>query len=132
MKTILNTTEPEKMSATKHKQVKILTEAGIANEFKAACARAGVSMASELSCFMSDYGKLAQKRKPVTGDVSTRRSRRKQVSAIIGQMERLRNAEMRYHDNFPENLRTSAPYEYTEETISIMGEVIDLLGSVYE
>ena len=119
-----------KNTATR-KQVKVLTDAKVADEFKDACNKAGISMASELSGFMSDYCKAAKKRKPAVVDVSTRRNRRKQVDIIIEQMERIMEAEMRYYDNFPENLRTSAPFEATEESISTMGEVIDSLGSIY-
>ena len=127
---ISNTAKPEADSA-RRKQVKALVEAGIADAFKAACAKASVSMAGELSRFMSDYCKAAIKRKPSAGDMSTRRNRRKQVSSIIKQMERIRVAEKRYYDNFPENLRTSTPYEATEEAISVMGEAIDSLGAIY-
>ena len=131
MRSISNTTGYEKGDA-KHKQIKVLVEAEIANAFKAACAKAGVSMASELSRFMSDYGRVTKKCKLAAYDVSTRRNRRKQVCAIIGQMVRIRDAETCYYDNFPENLRTSAPCESTEEAISIMDEAIDLLGAIYE
>ena len=130
MGAISNTAKPEAASA-RRKQVKALVEAGIADAFKAACAKEGVSMAGELSRFMAGYCQAAIKRKTSAGDVSTRRNRRKQVSSIIKQMERIRDAEKCYYDNFPENLRTSAPYEATEEAISIMGEVIDSLGAIY-
>jgi hypothetical protein len=118
-------------STATRKQVKVLADAKIADEFKDACNKAGISMASELTHFMSDYCKTAKKRKPAAADVSTRRNRRKQVDAIISQMERIREAEMRYYDNFPENLRTSVPFESAGESISIMGEVIDSLGWIY-
>jgi hypothetical protein len=118
-------------TATTRKQVKILTDAIIANSFKNACDKAGVSMAGELSCFMSDYCKAAKKRKSTLVDVSTRRNRRKQVDAVVGQMERIMEAEMRYYDNFPENLRASAPFKTTYDIISVMSEVIDLLGAIY-
>ena len=113
------------------RQIKVLADATVADAFKNACKNAGISMASELSRFMSDYSRAARKRKPEANDVSTRRNRRKQVDAIIRQMERIRDAEMRYCDNFPKNLRASAPFESAEESISIMGEVIDSLGMIY-
>jgi hypothetical protein len=114
------------------KQVKVLVDAEIANAFKAACIDAGVSMAGELAEFMSGYSKVAKKPRLPTGDISTRRKRRKKIGAIISQIERIKEAEMRYHDNFPENLRTSAPFKSAEESIFAMGEIIELLGSVYE
>jgi hypothetical protein len=118
-------------STVMRKQVKILTDAMIADSFKDACNKAGVSMAGELSRFMSDYCKASKKRKPVLPDVSTRRNRRKQVDAIIAQMERIMDAEIRYYDNFPKNLRTSTPFESTYDAISIMSEVIESLGTIY-
>jgi len=130
LRIISKTTKAEE-TETKHKQVKVLVETEIANAFKAACMKAGVSMACELSRFMSDYGKVTKKCKSAVVDVTTRRNRRKQINTIIKQMERIRDAETRYYDNFPENLRMSAPYEATEEAISIIDEVIDSLGSIY-
>ena len=113
------------------KQVKVLTDAKVADEFKDACNKAGTSMTNELSRFMSDYCKAAKKRHQAVADVSTRRNRRKQVDKIIDQMERIMDAEMRYCDNFPVNLRASKPFGATEESISIMNEVIDSLGTIY-
>ena len=131
METISNTLKPgETLSG--QKQVKVTVDADIAKAFKIACADAGVSMAGELSRYMSEYGKVTKKRKTIVDDVSTRKNRRKQVETIINNMERIKDAEMRYHDNFPENLKTSVPFEATEESITIMGEVIDLLYAIYE
>ena len=131
MAAISNTTKREGSGAS-GKQVKALVDAGTADAFKAACAKAGVSMARELSRFMLEYSKAAKKPKLPEDDVSTRRNRRKRVSAIIMQMERIRDAEQGYYENFPENLRTSAPYESSEESISVMDEVIGLLEAIYE
>jgi hypothetical protein len=126
-----NMTKPEGAGAGS-RQVKALVDAGTADAFKAACAKAGVSMAGELSRFMSEYSKTAKKPKLPSEDVSTRRNRRRRVAAIIGQMERIRDAEQGYCENFPENLRTSAPYESSEESVSVMDEVIGLLEAIYE
>jgi len=131
MAAMSNTTKPEEAGASS-KQVKVLVDAGTADAFKAACAKAGVSMAGELSRFMSEYSKAAKKPKLPAADVSTRRKRRKRVSSIIGELERIRGAEQGYCDNFPENLRASAPYESSEESISVMEEAIGLLEAIYE
>jgi hypothetical protein len=131
LKTISNTLKLRE-PVSNHKQVKVTVDADIAEAFKITCVDAGVSMAVELSRFMSEYGKVTKKRKTVVDDVSTRKKRRKQVEAIINKMGHIRDAEMCYHDNFPENLKTSIPFESTEESISIMGEVIDLLYAIYE
>jgi len=129
---IISNTLKLRETVSGQKQVKVMVDADIAKAFKIACADAGVSMAVELSRFMSKYGKMTKKRKIVVDNVSTRKNRRKQVETIIKKMEHIRDAEMCYHDNFPGNLKTSAPFEATEESISIMGEVIDLLYAIYE
>jgi len=124
-------TKPEG-SGAEYKQVKVLVDAATANAFKAACTKAGISMAGELSRFMSEYSKTAKKPKIPVDNVSTRRNRRKRIAMMISQMERIRDAEQSYYDNIPENLRSSAAFESSEESISIMDEVIELLGTVYE
>lgn len=121
-----------KWNAAHYKQIKISVDPDLAATFKAECEAANVSMAGELSRFMSEYCAVAKKRNmAASDDVSTRRKRRKTVTAIARKMEQVRDAEMRYCDNVPENLRGSVAYESTEESISKMDEVIDLLETIY-
>ena len=121
-----------KWVAANLKQVKVAVNPDIAISFKSACETEGVSMASELSRFMAEYCKVSKKRAPVLQeDVSTRRKRRKLVTDTIGRMKRVRDAEIRYKDNFPENLRGTSMYESTEESISVIEETIELLESIY-
>ena len=130
MAAISNTTKPKEAGASS-KQAKALVDAGAADAFKPACAEAGASMASELSRFMPEYSKAAKKPKLPEYNVPTRRNRRNRASAMIMQMERIRDAEQGYYENFPENLRASAPYEPSEEGISAMEEAIGLLEAIY-
>jgi hypothetical protein len=128
MKTAPNTT----VSAAGHKQVKVSVETEIAEAFKEACLKCGVSMAGELSRFMAEYGGTAEKRSPPPSDeVATRKQRRKWISRIIDRMERIRDAETRYYDNFPENLRTSAACESSEDSIGVIEDAIELLTGIY-
>ena len=116
-----------------HKQVKVLTDAAIANAFKAACVEKGVSMAGELSRFMAEYGKAAIERKPASTleDASTRKKRRKIVVYVTRLMELARDGEDDYRWNMPANLQNSVAYESSEESSSVMGDIIDLLGAIY-
>jgi hypothetical protein len=124
------------MSASKpekHKQVKVLVDTEVANAFKAACAKQGISMAGELSRFMAEYTKTVIKReKPNTyEDASTRKKRRQMINHVIRLMELARDGEDAYRWNIPPNLQNSIVYELSEESSSVMEEIIDQLGAVY-
>ena len=121
-----------KWVAAKYKQVKVAVNPDIAAAFKIACEAGGVSMASELAQFMTEYCKAPKKRARVPQeDISTRRKRRKLVCDTIRRMERIRDAEICYMESIPENLRGASMYESTEESISVMDEAIELLESIY-
>jgi len=102
-----------------------------ADAFKAACAAAGVSMASVLSKFMADYSQTPIKSKTSNDIFATRRKRRGVIKDIISQMEQLALAEERYRDNIPENLQNSKTYDAADQSVSVLYEIIDLLGEIY-
>jgi len=116
-----------------HKQVKVLTDAAIANAFKAACAKKGVSMSGELSRFMAEYGKSAIECKPAATivDASTRKKRRKIVNYVTRLMELARDGEDAYRWNMPTNLQNSVVYESSVESSSVMDDIINQLGAIY-
>ena len=121
-----------KWNAEHYKQVKAFVDPVIATAFKTACERTGRSMAGELSRFMAEYSAVAIKSRPANVDtVSTRRKRRKSVNTLISQMEQIRDAELYYQSNIPENLQGSSRYEAAEQSISVMDDVIELLGDIY-
>jgi len=121
-----------KWNASRYKQIKVSVAPEIAAAFKLACEIAGVSMAGEISRFMSEYSATCKKLTLTPEeDLSTRRKRRKVFVGMTCQMERLRDAEMYSHDNVPENLRGSSAYEEDEERISRMDEVLELLETIY-
>ena len=126
-------TESNTMKATNgHKQIKVLVDIEIADAFKAACKKSGVSMAGEISQFMAGYSKTAMKRKPSTmEDPSTRAKRRKVVAHVIRLMELARDGEDTYRENMPVNLHSSTAYESSEESSSAMEQAIEILESVY-
>ena len=132
MTDISNTTKGGEIAA-KHKQVKVLVDAGIADAFKTACTYAGVSMASELSRFMAEYSKSAVKRKPSSKieEASTRKKRRQIINYVTHLVELARDGEEAYRWRIPVNLQNSTIYESSEESSSVMDDIIDLLGAVY-
>ena len=121
-------------SVAEQKQVKVLVDARIAAAFKSACAEKGVSMAEQLSRFMAEFGKSALNSKPPSTieDASTRKKRRRIVNYAISLIEPARDGEDTYRGNIPVNLRNSTVYEASEDSSSMMEEVIDLLGAVYQ
>lgn len=121
-----------KWNAEHYKQVKVFVDPVIAVAFKSACDRSGRSMAGELSLFMAEYSAAAKECRPAATDtVSTRSKRRKSVNALILQMEQIRDAEVLYQSNIPDNLRSSSRYEAAEQSISVMDDVIELLTEIY-
>ena len=107
-------------------QVKVSVQPEIAEAFKAKCAAAGVSMASELSNFM----RTNQPRKKEL-DVSTRRKRRKALVNVILQVEAITDAEIEYKDNIPINLQNSERYEAAYEAVLALEEALCILNNVY-
>lgn len=109
-------------------QVKVSVDPDVAAAFKTACTASKISMAAVLSQYMEKYSKTTQKRKP---ENTTRRQRRKSVTSIIKQLENVKEAEERYLDAIPNNLHGSIVFETTDQIVSMLEDVIDLLGSVY-
>jgi hypothetical protein len=107
-------------------QVKVSVDSEIASAFKRVCAASNVSMAAELSMFMSEYSKGLVKRKAAP-NYSTRRRRRTAIKALLVQLELIRCCEERVRDNTPENLQSSEAYEATEDAVSSLDEAIDAL-----
>ena len=105
-------------------QVKVSVQPEIAAEFKKKCQAKGVSMASEISRFMSKVNN-----KPDT--CSTRWRRRKALYSAIAQLEEIRDAEKQYWDNIPINLQNGPAYEAAEQAHSALEEAVELLFHAY-
>ena len=121
-----------KWNAANYTQVKVSADPATAADFKAACAKAGRSMADVLSEFMAHYSGSAKERRPSPADdMSTRRKRRRLLISFARWMEKLRDAEEDYLSNIPENLRGSVRYDNAEHSVNVMDEVIGLLGDIY-
>jgi hypothetical protein len=107
-------------------QVKISVNPDIAAAFKSKCQADGVSMASELSRFMS-----GQTPRPTPLPCATRPLRRKALSVIISQLYVVADAESAYLENIPQNLQNSVRYENAERSVSALNDALDILAEAY-
>lgn len=126
-----STQAKQRWNSANYKQVKVSVKPEIASGFKMACEAANVSMASEISEFMSQYIGICKNKKGYSPDLSTRQKRRTAVSSIIRQLERIMDNEERYRDNIPENLQGSLAFDSAEQCLSSLYEAIDLLEAAY-
>jgi hypothetical protein len=105
-------------------QIKVSVGPEIAVEFKKKCQVKGVSMASEISRFMSGEIKKAD-------TCSTRQRRRKALVSLIVQLEEICDAEKQYLDNIPINLQNGDRYEAAEQAYTALEEALALLYQAY-
>jgi hypothetical protein len=113
-------------------QIKICTAPELADAFRAACERGGVSMSSEISGFMRARAGLGEPpAKPHGGLFSTRRLRRRRMKEAIALLEGMLRAEQDGLDNTPENLAESPGSEVSAEIIERLEEAVGLCGEVY-
>jgi hypothetical protein len=118
-------------------QIKAAVHPDIADSFKAVCAATGVSVAGELSRFMAKHAAVTATSKAVitkterVNSVSTMKKRRKVVRAVTELLEQVRDAEERFIANAPENLQSALIYETAEQYVSVLDDVIELLGGIY-
>ena len=124
------TNQADRRPNTKLTQVKVSVDPQIVTAFKEACADSRVSMAAELSRFMSDYANCLIERKAAP-DYSTRRRRRSAIKTIIKELEQMKACEERSLENTPENLVGSAAFDIAEEAIASLDDVIDALRSFW-
>jgi hypothetical protein len=118
----------------KYKQLKISVDSALAESFKDACRRSGVSMASELSGFMRSRSGPIARDAPAGQNadiVSTRGHRRKAVRGMVIQLGYILAAEESYRDRIPENLIGSEPYEAAEKAVDALEQAIDLLSEAF-
>ena len=101
-------------------QAKVSTRPETAKEFKAACGRAGISMASEISRFMGAYPSATIR--PMSTKVGTRPERRQAVQALTAALRAIHAAEERYRDNIPENLQAGQACEKADSALERLEE----------
>ena len=127
----------QRWNAANYTQVKISVKKEIASAFKAACATAGVSMASVLSQLMAEYGAVEAMPKPsnkaAAADFTlpTKKKRDKTIFEAISKLRWACEAEGQSMENIPDNLRGAGNYEASEERVARMEEAIDILEGLY-
>ena len=119
-------------NAANYTQVKVNVEPDIAAAFKADCQAEGVSMASELTKYMTSRCNGPSAGGKTRRDLlMSRGGRRKMIAALIGQLEEIREAEEGYRDRIPANLCGSQAYEDAEQSIGAIQEALDALYEAY-
>jgi len=116
------------------KQVKISVAPELAESFKSACSNAGVSMAAEISKFMSDrIGVLSSvaRKNANKSNIDTRAKRRHQIHLIIIQLETIKDRENANLENIPDNLKAGQAYENAELSLDVLDQAIELLMEAY-
>jgi hypothetical protein len=121
----------QRWNASRYVQVKVSVEPELATAFKAKCESEGVSMASEISRFMSQKTGVSRSVRPVKDPYATRPQRRKAFQATLKEIEAFMDAEQGYVDNFPANLRNSERYDAAEHTVSVLEEGLSVLSEAY-
>ena len=126
----------KRWNASNYTQVKVSVRPEVAASFKAACIVAGVSMASELSRFMTEYAVILESKKyrkkvAVADYASTKKKRIKTVRGLIDKLENIRDAEEQAMENTPENFRGSDNFEAFEDRLSSMNEALGILEGLY-
>ena len=118
-------------NAAHYTQVKVSIPAELAAAFKAMCLAEGVSMASEISRFMSEKTSGRRSAKPHASPFETRPKRRKELSELIIKLGAIMDAEQCYMDNIPDNLQNSRFYDAAEHSVSLLEEALNILGDAY-
>jgi len=117
-----------------YKQVKISIDPKIAEAFKAACSASSVSMAAELTAFMSERTgilKTLTDKQIKRDSLDTRGKRRHQVKLIVDRLESIKSLEEDYQSNIPENLQAGQAYENAGQSIELLEQAIDSLIDAY-
>ena len=116
-------------NAANYTQVKVSVKPEIAEAFKNRCLAGGVSMAGELSRFMS--GETQKPVKSPSPSFDTRQRRRKALAALTRQLQAISDAESAYMDNIPANLQNSQVYESAERAVTALNDALDILREAY-
>jgi len=117
-----------------YKQLKVSVDPDLAESFKLACVDAGVTMAAELSEFMSArVGIMTSLSVKAHGAASydTRGKRRTHVGRIVSQLEAIKGCEDAYLSHIPDNLQSSQAYENAELAVESLEQAIELLNDAY-
>ena len=123
----------KRWNAKNYKQLNIAVRPELVAAFRTICEQRQTPMREVLITLMTEYCAAP----PATNEqknngYTVRRDRRKATASIIGQLEKIRDAEDDYRQNIPVNLRNSSRYESAEQAIEALDEAIDILGEAFE
>ena len=123
------TKSKQRWNSEHYTQVKVSIDPEVASAFKEACASSGVSMASKLSQYMSEYSNIAKKtgRSP---EYATKRQRRAAYKLIAQQLKRLKAAEEHSRDCIPESFHGTEIYENADQCVSSLEDILELMESI--
>jgi hypothetical protein len=121
----------EKWNAEHYRQVNISVGKGIADEYRALCARERVSVAGDLKSFMEQRCGIAGRDTGTNAGKPSRDKRRKGTASAILQLECILADEEAYLERMPENLRGGARAEAAEHSMAMLAEAISLLEEAY-
>jgi hypothetical protein len=115
------------------RQMKITVDAELVAAYKDACVKDGVSMATDISSYMSMKTGAVRHGGARTGRerLSTRRQRRQLVRHAITELEEIMDAEEQYMDRIPENLRGGSAYDAAVCAVDALGQAIELLAEAF-
>jgi hypothetical protein len=114
-------------------QLKVSVSPELAAAFKAKCIGEGVSMASEITRFMT--AKTSGVNRPLAPSslpYETRQKRRKAVSKMILELENIIASEQGYLDRIPANLQASSLYDAAVETVDVLTDALGMLSEAYQ
>jgi hypothetical protein len=114
-------------------QLKVSVSPELASAFKAKCIGEGVSMASEITRFMT--AKTSGGNRPLAPSslpYETRQKRRKAISKMILALEGIMASEQDYLDRIPANLQASCIYDAAVETVDVLADALDKLSEAYQ
>ena len=128
-----NRYESQKRWNTKnYKQINIAVRPELADTFHTACEQAQTPMREVFIKLMVEYcaAPLVHKEHKNKG-YTIRSSRRKATTAIIAQLEKIRDAEEEYMQKIPVNLHNSSRYESAEQAVEALDEAICILREAF-
>jgi hypothetical protein len=115
----------------KKQQVKIYAEPELADSFRALCEKSGTSVTAELSAYMRKRMHFKEPTVSAGNRTDKRWQRKATVRGIIGQLEKVRDAEETYRDSIPENLCGGPLAEAADETVTRLTEALETLSDAY-
>jgi len=119
----------KRWNAANYKQLNVAISTDLAEAFKSACEANGEPARQVVVRLITEYLSGAQPEKRVSaGPVcSTRAKRKKAVAKMLEQLEALRDAEVVYSDNIPDNM-----YNKQEDAQRAVGIYEDAIAAMEE